>query len=80
MALNDEFEYYLANQEELVKQYNGKVLVIKGKKVVGIYASEIEALQEAKKAHEPGSFLIQRCQPGSNSHTVTYFTQRVAFG
>ena len=35
------FYYYLANQDELVRQYNGKYLVISDKKVV--YSSPDDA-------------------------------------
>jgi len=80
MALKEEFEYYLTNQSEFVKKYAGKVLAIKGLKVIGVYQSEIEALQATKKVHEVGTFLIQRCTPGTTDTVVTYYTQRVAFG
>jgi len=32
--LGKEFDYYIAHQDELVKKYNGKVLVIKGEQVM----------------------------------------------
>ena len=37
--LEKEFQYYLDNQDELVKKYNGRVVVIVGENVVGDYAS-----------------------------------------
>ena len=37
--LEKEFKYYLEKQEELVKKYNGKVLVIKDCEVIGVYNS-----------------------------------------
>jgi len=78
MSLEQEFNYYLANQEELVKQYGGKCIVIKDRKVIGVYANELEAARETSKTHELGSFLVQRCEPGAESHTET-FHSRVAF-
>ena len=76
--LKQEFEYYLANQEEFVKQYKGKFLVIKDKKIVGVYNSEIEAYTDSVQKYELGTFLIQECQPGSENYTQT-FRSRVVF-
>ncbi|HOW52855.1 MAG TPA: hypothetical protein PLV42_12525 [bacterium] len=76
--LAGEFKYYLEHKNELVKKYNGKVLVIKDRKIIGVYDSEIEAVQETAKTHPLGTFLVQRCEPGSEAHTQT-FHSRVAF-
>ncbi|GAJ18478.1 unnamed protein product, partial [marine sediment metagenome] len=38
-----EFKYYIKNQNKLVKQYNNKCIVIKNKKVIGVYDSVAEA-------------------------------------
>lgn len=76
--LEKEFKYYIKHQDELVKQYNGKFIVIKNRKVIGEYDSELEAIKETTKEHELGTFLIQKCEPGSKSYTQTYHS-RVAF-
>jgi hypothetical protein len=76
--LEKEFKYYLDNQDELVKEYDGKFIVIHGSKVVGAYKSELEAIKETSKKYKPGTFLVQKCEPGSDSYTQTYHS-RVAF-
>jgi hypothetical protein len=78
MPLEKEFDYYLKHQAELVKKYSGKYIVIKGEQVIGAYASEIEAVQKSSEAHELGTFLVQKCEPGKDSYTQT-FHSRVAF-
>ena len=78
VALQAEFEYYLAHQDELVKQYDGKVIVLKGCIVIGEYGSEGEAYVNAKKEHALGTFLIQRVSPGAEDYTSTYHS-RVRF-
>lgn len=78
MNLNQQLEYYLAHQNELVEQYNGLCLVIKGLRVIGVYKNEIEAVVETEKEHEPGSFLVQRVSPGDEAYTAT-FHSRVVF-
>jgi len=35
--LEKEFKYYLDNQQDLVKKYNGKFIVIVEDKVIGAY-------------------------------------------
>lgn len=76
--LEQEFKYYLDHQGELVKKYNGKFVVIKDRKVIGSYDSQIEAVQESVKTNPLGTFLVQKCEPGKDSYTQT-FHSRVAF-
>ncbi|MEW5844562.1 MAG: hypothetical protein AB1775_15005 [Bacteroidota bacterium] len=76
--LEKEFKFYLKNQEFLVKQYNGKFLVIKGEAVIGVFDTEIEAYIETSKRHKVGTFLIQFCSPGIENYTQT-FQSRVMF-
>ena len=45
--LEKEYKYYLDHYDELLKQYDGKVLVIVGEQVVGTYDSEREAYYAA---------------------------------
>jgi hypothetical protein len=77
--LNTEFDYYLANQDELVKKYNGKFIVIKGQMVIGDYDSELDAIQKTAEQHEMGTFLVQKCEPGNQSYTQTYHSRAAFF-
>ncbi len=78
-TLKREFDYFLEHHEELLKDYSGKHLVIKGEKVVGAYDSEEEAYFKSLEKHEPGTFLVQLCTPGDEAYTVTFYTPRVSF-
>jgi hypothetical protein len=75
--LEKEFQYYLSNQDEFLKKYLGKTIVIKGEKVIGSYDSEVEALIETRKTNELGTFLIQKCTPGTDDYTETYHSRVV---
>lgn len=77
-ALENEFNYYLDHQDELVKQYNGKFLVIKSNKVLGAYDTELEAIKQTSRTEKLGTFLIQKCEPGETNYTQNYHS-RVAF-
>ncbi|MCY3939554.1 MAG: hypothetical protein OXG29_00550 [Gammaproteobacteria bacterium] len=77
--LNDEFAYYLAHQEQLVSQHNGKCVVIKNKKIIGVYDNYLEAVKETiRQGHQAGTFLTQRVSPGEKDYT-SVFHSRVAF-
>ena len=78
MALEHEFAYYKKHQEELVRQYEGKYLVIVGETVSSAHESELDAYESAKAIYPLGTFLIQHCLPGKDSYTQT-FHSRVTF-
>jgi hypothetical protein len=66
-----ELKYFIAHQDELVSAHRGQTLVIRGEEIVGAYASPLEAYQTAREKFEPGTFMIQPCEPGPNAYTVT---------
>ena len=76
--LQEQFKYYLDNQENLVKKYNGKFLVIKDLSIKGNFDSFEDALTWAAKEFEIGTFLIQECTQGDKSYKQT-FHSRVIF-
>jgi hypothetical protein len=67
--LEKEFKYYLDHQEDLVKEYNGKVIVIVENRVIGEYNNKKDAYLNSIKDHKPGSFLIIECTPGADGYT-----------
>jgi hypothetical protein len=73
--LEKEFKYYLEHQDEFVKKYNGKFIVIKDREVIGVFDSELEAIEKTAEKHELGTFLVQKCEPGSESYTQTYHSR-----
>jgi hypothetical protein len=77
-SLEKEFKYYVENQAELAKKYSGKYIVIKNQKVIGVFESEIEAVEKTSANHELGTFIVQKCEPGKESYTQTYHS-RVVF-
>ena len=77
--LDNEFQYYLDNQKELVEKHNGRFIVIKNLTIIGVYGDELEAVETTSKEHELGTFLVQKCEPGDQSYTQA-FHSRVASG
>lgn len=76
--LNKEYKYYKKNQKKLLKQYAGKVLVIKDEGVVGVYEDETSAYNDSVSKYKLGTFLIQKCVP-EEEETIQSFHSRVIF-
>lgn len=57
--LDKEFDYFLANRQTLLNQYEGHYVVIKNQQVIGVYDDGLEAVEQTSKDHEPGTFLVQ---------------------
>jgi len=73
--LQQQLEYFKSNQNELIKKYEGKFLVIKDQEIQGAYDTEMEAYTNAKNEFELGTFLIQQCLPGQESYTQTFHSR-----
>lgn len=73
--LKREFDWYIANQGELVKKYNGRFVAIKDRTVVGDYADQLTAITETQKSHPLGTFLVQKVEPGTEAYTQTFHSR-----
>ena len=78
IPLQEEFEFYLANQDDMVAKYDGKVIALKNKEILGVYDDELTAIAEIRQSHKLGTFLLQRVSKGDEAYTAT-FHSRVAF-
>lgn len=67
----EEFEFFIRNQERLVKAHEGKVLAIKGHEVLGVYDTPLEAYLATQRDHPLGSFMLQTCSPGPEAYTMS---------
>ena len=76
--LTKEFRYFVEHQDELVAQYQGKVLAIKDDGIVGVFDDELTALRTVSQKYEPGTFMVQRCEPGPECYTVMFHGYHVA--
>ncbi len=76
-SLQQELDFFKKNQKDLVQKYEGKFLVIKDRKVQGVYDSEMEAYTDAQKQFQLGTFLIQESSPGQESYTQTFHSRVV---
>lgn len=75
--LDEEYKFYKDNQDTLMKQYRGRVLIIVGKEVVGEFNNEAAAYNDAVSRYRLGTFLIQKCVP--EAEIIQSFHSRVIF-
>lgn len=75
--LEKEFQFYLDNQDELVKKYDGKFIVIKDSKVLGVYDDELTAITETEQSEKIGTFLVQKVSEGESEYTQTFHSRAV---
>ena len=74
--LEKEYQYFLKHKDALLKEYEGKFVVIIGEKIVDSYSSREEALREASAKYDIGTFLIQKISRGEDD-VIQRFSSRV---
>jgi hypothetical protein len=48
-GLEEEFKFYMENKADFHKKHSGKYLVIKEKKIIGIFDSAVDAVTETRR-------------------------------
>ena len=76
--LDREYNYYKANKNKLLKEYDGKFIGLVGEEVVGSFDSELEAYRLMKERFGAGNFLLQHCVL-ADSDRIQRYHSRVAF-
>jgi hypothetical protein len=72
--LKANLDWYIANQQDLAAQYNGKILLIVNQMLIGAFDSMQEAYGSAMKSYAPGTFTLQPCSPGADSYTLILYS------
>ena len=67
--LGDLFDYYVANQDEIVARYDGKYILIVNCEVVGAYDTLDEGYFAALMHYKPGQFMLHKCGSGVKNYT-----------
>lgn len=71
---DDDLEFFKSNQDELVKKYGGKQLVIRKCDVVAAFDTVGEAFDFGCKTYGAGNFSIQKCVAGQSAYTCEIST------
>lgn len=70
-----ELAFFKDHQEELVKNLNGRSLVIRGDKIEADFDNPLQAYLFAQERFEAGTYMIQEVVPGPDAYTVTISTK-----
>jgi hypothetical protein len=65
-----ELQFFIDHQDEFVRKYFGKTLVLRGETVEGVYGTPLDAYLDAQKKFPLGTFMIQPCEPGPGAYTI----------
>ena len=76
--INKLYEYYKANQKELVKQYENKHIVIVDEAIINHFDTLEDAYAYCVKRFESGTFLIHLVLK-EEDEPIYHFTSRVYF-
>lgn len=63
-------QWFIDNQRELVFLYEGKHLIIRDCKVVGMFDDGYEARKWAESKFADGRYSHQHCLPGTQAYTI----------
>lgn len=64
IPLQSEFKFFLEKQNEFVQNYTGEYLIIHNRRLINRFGTVKEAYQYGASKFTPGTFLIQKCEPG----------------
>lgn len=67
--LENEYQWFLENYNDLFKQYGIAFLAIKNKSVLGVYQSYAEGVKKTLQSEEPGTFIVQKCNGEESAYT-----------
>jgi hypothetical protein len=72
-TLKKNLDWYIAHQDELAKNHNGKILLIVDQTLIQAFDSMDEAYATAVKNYQLGTFTLQPCSPDADSYTLTLY-------
>jgi uncharacterized protein YbcV (DUF1398 family) len=74
-----DYKYFAKNMTSFYKEYGHKFLIIKEKRVLGVFDTFDTAVKEAMKKEKLGTFLVQECFPTKEA-AILRFQSNVRFG
>ncbi|MDL2274951.1 hypothetical protein LJC22_02350 [Desulfosarcina sp. OttesenSCG-928-G10] len=75
--MKTQLDLYKDRQSEIVRQYNGQIIAVVDRDVVGVFTSKTLALREMSRKYLPGEFLIIKCTPGDEEYTRRYRSRAI---
>lgn len=60
--LEAEIQFFNESRDEWVKQFPGKITLVKGRKLIGVFDSDNDAIVEGVRRYGLESFLVRRVE------------------
>lgn len=64
-----DFDFFIAHYDEFFQKYGHKFIVIRLKEIIGIYDTEVDAVNETSKKYPIGTFIVQECNGDESGYT-----------
>ena len=77
ITTTDNYDFFRANKDEYLKEYEGKYLLIFEKSLIDAFDDQLSAMEEALKTYEMGTFIVQHCV--TDEDETMKFYSRVGF-
>lgn len=61
--MSEDFAWFKEHYKEFQDKYGDSFIVIKNKKILGIYNSYGTGVKETAKTEQLGTFIVQKCSP-----------------
>ncbi len=72
-----QLDFYLEQQDELVKNHNGKFIAMKDGQFFGEFPTPLHAVRDMeRRGFKNGEFLVIRCTPGDSEYTADFVNWR----
>lgn len=69
--MREDYDWFVDNYKKLQRLYGNCILLIKGKKVIGVFDNAGSALREALEKYNYGDFIIQECSADHDAYMAT---------
>ena len=66
-----DFDYFVANYQDLFKKYGHKFLAIKNQQILGAYDSVPDTIKDLSPKYEIGTYIIQECTGDDSAYRTT---------
>ena len=77
--LDQEFDYFIENQQDIFKKYGNKYVIIKDKQVAASFEDEITAIIESRNKFDKGTYIIQKSGPDSSVYSLNSHISTITF-
>lgn len=73
--LEREYDFFQANQDELLRKYSGKFIAIVGEEVVTVGDTLAAAIKATIPDHPVGTFLIQEISKNESTRVQRFYSR-----